>query len=116
MSQFTLWDGTYDKDPHIALIDGKEVPCWPNAGEMNATDGTDRHWTPEDNIQVRTCTYDEYFAVCKASKDTTATRRHVPMNFYLSPVPAPEWPKPKHSEGGIMAKAKWARNKKRKHS
>ena len=65
MSDFTQWDGDYDKTFYLALINGKEVPCWPNAGYMCATDRSGRRWKPEDNIQVRKCAWEEHVAACK---------------------------------------------------
>lgn len=57
---YTLWNGDYEKQTYLALINGKEVPCWPNAGEMCAIDGSGRTWKPEDGIQVRVCTVAEH--------------------------------------------------------
>lgn len=66
MSEFALWNGDYVKKPYLTLIDGEEVPCWPNAGIMNACDGSGRYWMPEDNVQVRICTVDEHVAASRA--------------------------------------------------
>lgn len=63
--QFELWNGDYIKTTYLALIDGKKVACWPNAGKMCACDGTGRSWRPEDNIQVRKCTFEEHVTACK---------------------------------------------------
>jgi hypothetical protein len=44
-----VWDGDYDKQFYwVHLPDGSRVECWPNAGIMNATDGSGRQWRPED--------------------------------------------------------------------
>lgn len=65
MPEFITWNGGYRKMFYLALIDGVEVSCWPNAGEMCATDGTGRSWKPSDNIQVRPCTQEEWLATNK---------------------------------------------------
>lgn len=57
--EFTPWNGDYRKTTYLARINGKEVPCWPNAGKMCSIDGSGREWGPEDGIEVRVCTYDE---------------------------------------------------------
>ena len=108
MSEFAIWDGTYEKDPYLALIGGKRVPCWANAGYMDATDGSGRSWKPEDNIQVRLCTWEEYFAAMDS--DTSSYKRE----FRIEPARVDHRDvirKPKHSEGGIMAKAQWAKKR-----
>lgn len=116
MSDFALWDGTYEKEPYIALIEGKEVPCWANAGEMVACDGTDRYWVPGDNIQVRLCTHDEHMAATRIGRSRlpkTVFQLHAFASVLSS---GRSFPESRHSEGGIMAKAKWAkRSNKRKH-
>lgn len=62
MDGFTLWDGTYQKETYLALIDGKAVPCWPNAGRMVSCDRSGRAWKLEDGIHVRVCTIEEHIA------------------------------------------------------
>ena len=64
-TEFTLWDGNYEKTFYLAKIGEEIVPCWPNAGLMCATDKSGRTWEPKDNIQVRICTWDEYIAAHK---------------------------------------------------
>lgn len=51
---YTL-DFDYVKDFYeVRLPSGQIVAqCWPNAGWMNATDGSGRKWGPADNVQVR---------------------------------------------------------------
>jgi hypothetical protein len=45
----SIWNGYYDKVFYwVHLPGGERVECWPNAGWMNATDGSGRHWSPED--------------------------------------------------------------------
>lgn len=48
------FDGEYDKKGYDVLLpDGTEVLwCWPNAGFMNATDGSGRMWGPGE-CQIR---------------------------------------------------------------
>ncbi len=48
-------DFDYVKDFYEVLLPtGEIVPlCWPNAGLMNTSDGTNRRWSPDDNISVR---------------------------------------------------------------
>ena len=65
MFKFTTWNGEYRKTYYLALIDGKEVPCWPNAGCMCATDGSGREWKSSDKIKVRRCTWEEHIAASK---------------------------------------------------
>lgn len=54
-TDFRDWDGQYIKQFYDVLLnDGTLVQhCWPNAGEMVATDGSNRRWSPQDNIQIR---------------------------------------------------------------
>ena len=103
----------------MALIDGVEVPCWPNAGEMNAVDGSDRSWLPEDNIQVRLCTQEEHVAASKSAPKTSPKVQRVAFQLHAvaSVLGARSIdPFPRHSDGGIMAKAQWAkRSNKRKY-
>lgn len=48
-----IWDGSYEKEFHyVHLPDGTKVTCWPNAGTMNAIDGSGRRWRPEDKPLV----------------------------------------------------------------
>lgn len=48
-----LWDGTYEKEFYWLYPPGAaRVKCWPNAGLMNATDGSGREWKPEDRVRV----------------------------------------------------------------
>jgi hypothetical protein len=32
---------------------GRPVLCWPNAGYMNAVDGSGRQWSPHADVEVR---------------------------------------------------------------
>lgn len=75
MSEFAQWDGHYEKDFYLALIDGKEVLCWPNAGEMCATDGSGRTWKPEDKIQVRIFRLEEHVSTGKSNKDQPTAKK-----------------------------------------
>mgnify|MGYP000570667506 CR=1 FL=1 len=68
--EFTLWDGAYVKETYLALIDGKEVACWPNAGKMVSCDRSGREWKPEDGIQVRICTMEEHMEASKRGART----------------------------------------------
>lgn len=49
------WDGRYEKQHYDVWTSGFDVVlgCWPNAGWMNATDGSDRRWFPADCLAVR---------------------------------------------------------------
>lgn len=67
MSDYTLWDGEYDKRFYAVLIKDKPVFCWPNAGEMNALDGSGKHWKPEDQVMVREALHDEVYPRKKAA-------------------------------------------------
>lgn len=67
-TEYEVWDGEYVKKPYLALIKGKEVPCWPNAGLMCACDKSGRSWKPEDNIKVRICTVAEHLAATRRLK------------------------------------------------
>ncbi len=41
------WNGHYVKEHYILVTPTKErVLCWPNAGYMNASDGSGRQWAP----------------------------------------------------------------------
>ena len=49
-------DYDYDKAPYEVLMrDGSAVQCWPNAGLMNALDGSGRMWGPDEHVLVRRC-------------------------------------------------------------
>jgi hypothetical protein len=49
----TLWNGEYEKQFYwVHLPDGTRVECWPNAGIMNATDGSGRMWRPADKVMI----------------------------------------------------------------
>lgn len=59
-----LWDGTYEKEFYWLYPcppGSPRVKCWPNAGLMNATDGSGREWKPEDRVRVELCAEDELF-------------------------------------------------------
>ena len=73
-TEYEIWDGEYVKKPYLALINGKEIPCWPNAGRMNACDGTGRYWMPNDNIKVRICTCEEHVEASRRLKADPALR------------------------------------------
>lgn len=60
ITKFTVWNGDYTKTYYLALVNGAQVPCWPNAGEMCSAGGSGRTWTPGSGIQVRTCTHEEF--------------------------------------------------------
>jgi hypothetical protein len=48
-----LWDGDYEKVFYrVHLPSGEFVQCYPNAGWMNATDGSGRMWKPQDAVLV----------------------------------------------------------------
>ncbi len=48
-----LWDGDYEKVFYrVHLPSGELVQCYPNAGWMNATDGSGRMWKPDDRVLV----------------------------------------------------------------
>ena len=55
MDNFDLWNGEYEKKFYdVKTASGKIYKhCWPNAGKMNATDGTETSWTKSDCILVR---------------------------------------------------------------
>jgi hypothetical protein len=48
------WNGEYEKDFYwIRNVGGERaVKCWPNAGFMNAADGTGRMWAPSPDYEV----------------------------------------------------------------
>lgn len=47
------WTGHYDKEHYVVLMpDGERVLCWPNAGLMNACDGSGRMWKPDGVVRV----------------------------------------------------------------
>lgn len=52
---FRIWKGRYQKEFYdLQLPSGTIVPnCWPNAGRMNAADGSGRSWRPDGRIKVR---------------------------------------------------------------
>lgn len=61
---FSKWDGVYDKVPYLVIAEtGAHVPCWPNAGKMNAMDSSGRSWKPEDDILIKKITWDIVFAM-----------------------------------------------------
>ena len=48
-----LWNGYYEKRVYLVHVSNDEaVRCWPNAGIMNAMDGSGRAWVPGDNVLV----------------------------------------------------------------
>lgn len=52
---FVEWSGAYVKRYYDVLVPKTDeiVKCWPNAGLMNALDGSGRSWSFEDHIKVR---------------------------------------------------------------
>lgn len=56
-----LWDGRYEKNFYwVYPADGApRVKCWPNAGVMNAADGSGREWRPADGVAVALIGFDE---------------------------------------------------------
>lgn len=50
------WDGDYQKEFYWIRVAGAEpsraVKCWPNAGYMNAADGSGRVWSPDPAFEV----------------------------------------------------------------
>lgn len=56
---WTKWTGDYEKQAYDVWIKGVDIVlgCWPNAGRMVATDGSDREWTPEQVLAVRVSSY-----------------------------------------------------------
>jgi len=54
MSNFEQWNGEYEKVYYDIKV-GDEIieKCWPNAGKMNASDGSGRSWKKDDNISIR---------------------------------------------------------------
>ena len=51
---FTSWDGDYEKvEYEVKLKSGEVVVCWPNAGRMNALDGSGREFYPKDVDGIR---------------------------------------------------------------
>jgi hypothetical protein len=59
---FRPWTGLYQKIEYdVMLPDGTIVPnCWPNAGFMNAVDGTNRKWSVTSNIKIRRSALPEF--------------------------------------------------------
>ena len=51
---FRRWNGRYQKEFYDVRTPGGRVflNCWPNAGMMNTTDGTDKHWKYRENGQL----------------------------------------------------------------
>jgi len=49
------WNGNYQKCFYdIQTTWGKtHIGCWPNAGKMNAADGTGRSWKPHQVAMIR---------------------------------------------------------------
>jgi hypothetical protein len=50
-----VWNGNYLKCFYdIPTTSGKtQIGCWPNAGKMNAADGTGRSWKPHQVAMIR---------------------------------------------------------------
>lgn len=73
MSQFKPWDGSYEKTHYDVELHTGEVikACWPNAGTMNATDGTGRRFKQEDVKAVLEWTakeWDEFWSKEETTK------------------------------------------------
>jgi hypothetical protein len=47
-----VWDGHYTKRDYIVHLPGECVKCWPNAGVMNALDGSGRIFKPDGKLVV----------------------------------------------------------------
>jgi hypothetical protein len=72
-----VWDGSYEKEFHyVHLPDGTKVTCWPNAGTMNAVDGSGRRWRPEDKPLV-SIQPEEESPIPTISRANAEKRRHV---------------------------------------
>lgn len=54
-NNFIPWNGNTPKKHYdVKTSDGELIiECWPNAGKMCATDGSNRKWLPEDDILIR---------------------------------------------------------------
>lgn len=70
-----IWAGDYEKEHYILTTPiGEGVLCWPNAGYMNASDGSGRMWAPCSNCTVRMIELDETFKLIRSR--TAAGRTH----------------------------------------
>jgi len=51
--EFFPWEGAYVKGFYDVRVGGEVVPCCPNAGVMDAVDGSGRRFRPEDGVEAR---------------------------------------------------------------
>ena len=64
-----LWNGHYVKGHYILTTPtGERVLCWPNAGFMNSSDGSDRQWAPCSNCTVRRIDLNEARPIVRGEK------------------------------------------------
>jgi hypothetical protein len=56
----TLWCGWYEKQHYLVTVGGgAQAVCWPNAGFMNATDGSGRMWSTDAGVGVQPITTED---------------------------------------------------------
>lgn len=54
MSSWHRFTGRYEKRMYqVKLPDGYIILAWPNAGKLNAMDGTGREFTEADGVEIR---------------------------------------------------------------
>jgi hypothetical protein len=52
MEKPAIWDGSYTKRMYVVHLPGECVVCWPNAGLMNAMDGSGRIFKPDGRTVI----------------------------------------------------------------
>lgn len=63
------WNGHYVKAHYVLITPAKErVLCWPNAGYMNASDGSGRHWAPCADISVERMDLDDALSIVRKER------------------------------------------------
>lgn len=58
-------DFDYEKKPYIVKQNNEYMMCWPNAGRMNALDGTGRSIDPGEDVEVVIVDHDEWYVHTK---------------------------------------------------